>query len=236
MRTVEAALKPRKTPIQARSHASVNAILQATVQVLTKEGVGKITTKRVAARAGVSIGTLYQYFPNKSSLLYVLYRQRLDSFAVGFEQACTQVRGAELTEMAEVLASAFVRTKFADGETSIALYAAAGNCDGCRRMRMRTAKVLADTIATAPDRTVTGPSRVARMLFSAMAGISRDIVAAGMGRHTISEMERELTQLLRACLLGCSTSNSHSSSSAAASYASGDSRKPATSRRLTLDG
>lgn len=210
MRKAETVLTPRKTPIQARSSASVNAILQATVQVLLKEGVAKVTTRRVAARAGVSVGTLYQYFPNKSSLLYVLFRQQLDSFAVNFEEACTAVRGAELVEMAEVLASAFVKSKFGDAETSIALYAAAGNCDGCRRMRTRTAKALAGTISTASDRTVADPSRVARMLFSAMAGISRDIVAAGLGRNTMSAMERELALLLRAYLLGSSTLKSRS--------------------------
>ena len=204
MAAAEAVLSPRKTPIQARSNASVKAILQATVQVLLKEGVARITTKKVAARAGVSIGTLYQYFPNKISLLYVLLRQQLESFELNFDKACAEVRGAELTEMADVLASAFVRTKFGDAETSIALYAAAGNCDGCRRMRTRTAKVLADTIATASDRTVTDPSRVAKMLFSAMAGISRDIVAAGLTRNTMSEMEQELARLLRTYLLGCS--------------------------------
>ncbi len=204
MAAAEAVLKPRKTPIQARSNASVSAILQATVQVLLKEGVARITTKKVAARAGVSIGTLYQYFPNKNSLLYVLVRQQLESFESTFDKACTAVRGAELTDMAEVLASAFVRSKFGDAKTSIALYAAAGNCDGCRRMRTRTAKVLANTIATASDRTVTDPSRVARMLFSAMAGISRDIVAAGLTQNTMTEMEQELARLLRTYLLGCS--------------------------------
>ena len=212
MTAAEAQLAPRKTPVQARSTASVTAILQATVQLLTKEGVAKITTRRVAARAGVSIGTLYQYFPNKNSLLYVLVRQQIESFEVNFDKACTAVRGATLTEMAEVLASAFVKTKFKDAETSIALYAAAGTCDGCRRMRSRTARVLADTIATASDRTVTDPSRVAKMLFSAMAGISRDIIAAGLSRNTMTEMERELAQLVRAYLLGSSTSRSSSAS------------------------
>lgn len=213
MAAAEAVLNPRKTPVQARSNASVNAILQATVQVLLKEGLAKLTTKRIAVRAGVSIGTLYQYFPNKSSLLHLLLRQQLDSFELNFGKACTEVRGGKLIEMAEALASAFVNTKFGDAETSIALYTAAGNCDGCRRMRTRTANVLADTISTASDRTVTDPSRVARMLFSAMAGISRDIVAAGLSQNTMTEMERELAQLLRAYLLGSSTSKPSSSES-----------------------
>ena len=207
MGAVEAGLKPRKTPLQARSNVSVNAILEATVQVLRKEGVARLTTKRVATRAGVSIGTLYQYFPNKNSLLHVLFKQQLDSFESNFDKACTAVRGAKLAEMAEVLASAFVKTKFGDAETSIALYAAAGDSDGCRHMRTRTAKVLADTISTASDRTVTDPSRVAKMLFSAMAGISRDIIAAGLSKSTMSEIEQELAQLLRAYLMGSSALN-----------------------------
>ncbi len=212
MAAAEAVLSPRKTPIQARSHASVNAILQATVQVLLKEGAARITTRKVAARAGVSIGTLYQYFPNKGSLLFLLLRQQLDSFELDFGKACTEVRGEKLTDMADVLALAFVKAKFGDAEISIALYAAAGSCDGCRRMRTRTAKVLADTISTASDRAVINPPRTARMLFSAMAGISRDIVAAGLSRTTMSEMERELAQLLRAYLLGSSTSKLFSES------------------------
>ena len=205
MTAAAAELKPRKTPMQARSNASVTAILQATVQVLTREGVQKITTRKIAARAGVSIGTLYQYFPNKASLLYVLLQQQLGSFEVNFHQACSAVRGATLTTMAEVLASAFVQAKFNHAETSVALYAAAGTCDGCRRMRSRTASVLADTIASASDRTVINPSRVAKLLLSAMAGISRDIIAAGLSPNTMSAMEQDLAQLLRTCLLGSST-------------------------------
>ena len=98
MGAAEAVFTPRKTPIQAGSNASGNAILQATVQVLQKEGLAKITTKK-AARAGVSIGTHYQYFPNKGSLLHLLLRQQLDSFELNFGKACTE----KLTEMAEVI-------------------------------------------------------------------------------------------------------------------------------------
>src|ERR1700744_1131571 len=68
------ALEPRKTPVQARSAASVEAILQATIQVLLKDGKLKLTTTRVAHRAGVSVGTLYQYSPNKSALLQALLK------------------------------------------------------------------------------------------------------------------------------------------------------------------
>ncbi|MHC2433305.1 TetR family transcriptional regulator [Bradyrhizobium sp. USDA 4451] len=62
----------RKQPQQARSTELVAAILEAAVQVLTKEGAQRFTTARVAEKAGVSVGSLYQYFPNKASILFRL--------------------------------------------------------------------------------------------------------------------------------------------------------------------
>lgn len=65
-------ISPRKQPQQARSEELVAVILQAATQVLAREGVQRFTTARVAERAGVSIGSLYQYFPNKAAILFRL--------------------------------------------------------------------------------------------------------------------------------------------------------------------
>jgi AcrR family transcriptional regulator len=62
----------RKQPIQARSRQTVAAILQATAQVLMTNGYDGTTTNLVAEKAGVSIGSLYEYFPNKESLVAAL--------------------------------------------------------------------------------------------------------------------------------------------------------------------
>ena len=62
----------RKEPVQARSRLTVQAILEATAQVLVRRGYEGATTDAVAERAGVSIGTLYQYFPNKQALVAAL--------------------------------------------------------------------------------------------------------------------------------------------------------------------
>ena len=104
-------LEPRKTPVQERSTASVRAIMQATIQVLLKDGKSRLTTTRIAQRAGVSVGTLYQYFPNKTSLLRALLQQHLDSVALAMETACETARGAPLAQMAEAVISAFVQAK-----------------------------------------------------------------------------------------------------------------------------
>lgn len=69
---VTSRISTRKEPKQSRSNELVSAILTAAVQVLTVEGAQRFTTARVAERAGVSIGSLYQYFPNKASILFRL--------------------------------------------------------------------------------------------------------------------------------------------------------------------
>jgi AcrR family transcriptional regulator len=65
-------IRQRKQPVQARGQATTDALLDATLQVLVREGYPKLTTTRVAERAGVSVGTLYQYFPDKRSLVMAL--------------------------------------------------------------------------------------------------------------------------------------------------------------------
>jgi AcrR family transcriptional regulator len=65
-------ISARKQPQQARSAGLVAAILDAAVQVLAKEGAQRFTTARVAEKAGVSVGSLYQYFPNKAAILFRL--------------------------------------------------------------------------------------------------------------------------------------------------------------------
>lgn len=61
-----------RTPRQARSREKVQLMLEAATRILEKEGLGGLTTNAVAAKAGVSIGTLYQYFPNKAAILDAL--------------------------------------------------------------------------------------------------------------------------------------------------------------------
>lgn len=62
-------LKPRKKPLQARSQATVDAILQAATYILAAKGWEGFTTNRIAERAGVNIASLYQYFPNKEAIV-----------------------------------------------------------------------------------------------------------------------------------------------------------------------
>jgi len=70
-------VEPRKTPRQARSRDTVEVICTAATRVLDDGGLAAVTTNRVAERAGVSIGSLYEYFPNRDALLIALTRRMI---------------------------------------------------------------------------------------------------------------------------------------------------------------
>jgi len=104
-------LEPRKSPVQARSAASVQAILQATIQVLLKAGKERLTTTRVALRAGVSVGTLYQYFPNKRALLQAALKCHLAEVTEAVELVCKKQEGEPLRQMVAALITTFLHRR-----------------------------------------------------------------------------------------------------------------------------
>jgi AcrR family transcriptional regulator len=69
---------PRKRPSQERSRLTVDAIVEAAAHVFEEHGYAKATTNRIADRAGVSIGSLYQYFPNKDAILVALTERHIE--------------------------------------------------------------------------------------------------------------------------------------------------------------
>lgn len=70
-------LRARRNPQQARSRRMRDDILEAAIRVLRRDGALKFTTWRVAEVAGVSVGSLYQYFPNKQSIIYAIHSAKV---------------------------------------------------------------------------------------------------------------------------------------------------------------
>src|SRR5579864_7709340 len=124
--------EPRKTPVQSRSAASVDAILKATVQVLLKVGKEKLTTTLVAARAGESVGTLYQYFPNKSALLKAVLKQHITAVVENIERVGREQRGQALEDVVSALMDAYLEAKMREVKTSVALYSVSSDVDGAK--------------------------------------------------------------------------------------------------------
>jgi AcrR family transcriptional regulator len=100
----------RKQPRQARSSDLVSAILQAAAQVLAQVGTRGFTTARVAERAGVSIGSLYQYFPNKAAILFQLQSDEWRDTSARLA-AILETRGTPPGERLRAAVHAFVRSE-----------------------------------------------------------------------------------------------------------------------------
>jgi AcrR family transcriptional regulator len=122
-------LTARKTPRQARATVTLEAILEATIQVLVATGPTRLTTTRVAERAGVSVGTMYQYFPNKQALLYAVTERYLDIVADSLEQACRPQHGAPVGQMAETLVEAYWHAKVVRCKVTRAMHLVAAEVD-----------------------------------------------------------------------------------------------------------
>ena len=93
--TADQRARPRKQPKQARARHTVDAIVEASARILEEQGHGGFTTNAVADVAGVSIGTLYQYFPDKDALLGALIARETGRLVEDAEAACLMAAGHE---------------------------------------------------------------------------------------------------------------------------------------------
>lgn len=208
-RLAQVPLNPRKSPVQARSAASVDAILDATVQVLLQVGKQRLTTTRVASRAGVSVGTLYQYFPNKSALLRAVLRRHLEQVMEAVKRICREQQGCALEQMAEAVITAFLAAKMNDTPASVAFYSVSSDVDGASIVRETAEalnRALVEMLVTASNPLTKDPQLVASIMQGAMAGVSRRLLESHSPEKELPRMQQELISLISAYLEGCSTS------------------------------
>lgn len=104
----KAATDLRKRPSQRRSEATVSAILGAAARILEGAGPDALTTNAVAEVAGVSVGSLYQYFPNRTAILVELTRQERDRLRARVDGAVDATRGQDLERGVRALIEAAV--------------------------------------------------------------------------------------------------------------------------------
>ena len=95
--------QPRKQARQARSRATQTAIIEATARLLESQGRNGLTTNTIAERAGVSVGSLYQYFPNKEAILATLIRDKRQRLLKGMQQAVLDTQDASPADAVEAL-------------------------------------------------------------------------------------------------------------------------------------
>ncbi len=107
----------------------MDAIFEATIQLLVADGIHRLTTTRVAERAGVSVGTMYQYFPHKESLVYALNERYLAALADRIEVTCRNQNGATVSAMTESLIRTYWEAKTERIEVTKALYRSVAELD-----------------------------------------------------------------------------------------------------------
>lgn len=82
-------VSPRKMPSQARARATVTRILEGTRKVLREQGADAVNTRSIAQASGIRTGSIYQYFPNKESILFTLYGNRMEDTVEAFNALMT---------------------------------------------------------------------------------------------------------------------------------------------------
>jgi AcrR family transcriptional regulator len=177
-------------PVQSRSEATVDAILEATLQVLIAEGLERCTTTRVAERAGVSVGTLYQYFPHKQSLLNSLLARHLNEVSQAVIACCGEQHGAALQPMVGALVSSLIEAKLARPEASRALYMIAMDHGGeaiLHEVQDKMCRAVSVLLASAADASFAQPQTVAVILITSLAGVLCHAVGSETSPETVHQ-------------------------------------------------
>ncbi|SEG33842.1 transcriptional regulator, TetR family [Bryocella elongata] len=199
-------LQPRKKPLQARSAATVEAILEATIQVLVAVGKERLTTTLVAQRAGVSVGTLYQYFPNKTSLLQAALKSHMTEVSESINRTCTEHRGQPLLAMGTALLDAYLAAKMKSVQASASLYAVSSDIDGAaiaKAAGLRSLRRVSELFATAREGLNKDPEIVASMVIAAFNGTSRRLLESKSPEKQFATLRNELDVMVQAYLATC---------------------------------
>lgn len=179
--------------------ATVEAIHDATIQVLLKNGAERLTTVNVAQRAGVSVGTLYQYFPNKQSLLFAVLERHMLFTVKAVEEACATNHFQPLEVMMDELVNRFIDAKLVDRDTSVALYRIAAEAGGSLivdRTRKRYLTAITAMLQTANLPVSADVNFMAHMIFLTMAGTLRGHLESNAPLRMTKALREHLAKLV----------------------------------------
>lgn len=192
---------PRKPPRQERSRETVRAILEAAARIFEERGVEAATTDRIAERAGVSIGSLYQYFPGKEAILATLARCHLLG---GWEALAPALAALDAAPPPAAALPPLVRALvsfhgdharlhqllFVEGalDPELVRVLAAVRAEACAR--------IARWLAARPEIDVPDPALSARLLFDAALALVHGFALDPTAGGTPAAREREIVRLL----------------------------------------
>lgn len=199
-------VKVRKTPRQSRAKETVDLILEAAAHILKRSGYEALNTNALARKAGVSVGSIYQYFPGKEAIVAALIRQLLETDQALFERCFRETAHGSLPEKAHRLLEVFVDLHFQDGDLRRVIYEQVPQVRALNEVANVTegmisafARILKESREW--DAQGRAPDVVAFVLFSACKGVLHELVRPGGARFK-QEVLRELDSLVQS-YLGC---------------------------------
>lgn len=182
----------RKQPKQARSRALVEAAVEATARILSREGPAALTTNRVAAVAGISVGSLYQYFPHKRALVEEVRRRFAARFERRFADFAARAPRLSLREAIEAWVALLVELHAEDPRLHNAL--GAGTPDEARAPMLAVVTRFLETRAAElrrPD-----PALAARVLLQAAEALVHETALRSPELLGRPDFTREVCELL----------------------------------------
>lgn len=198
-------LSPRKRPRQRRSQTTVDSILEAAARVFAERGFAGGTTNHIAEAAGVSVGSLYEYFPNKGAILVAIAQRQLDSMIAEVQRA---IADGDADEPLGELLGRFVETMLAvhesDPELHRVLFGEAPHPSELHACVLQMEETLAHTVEArlAACREVGARDRdtAAHLVVQTVEALTHRYVHHGIHELSRGDFVREVVALLRAYL------------------------------------
>ncbi len=193
----------RKQPQQTRSTELVAAILQAAAQVLAEEGAPRFTTARVAERAGVSVGSIYQYFPNKAS---ILFRLQVDEWmqTTRMLRSILEDAGTPHLERLRAVVHAFLRSECEEAEVRGALNDAAPlyrDSPEARQLRADGERMVeAFMVEVLPKASTASRKLAGNLIFTTLSTVGRSFSQTRRTRTEINAFADAMTDMFCAYL------------------------------------
>jgi AcrR family transcriptional regulator len=194
------ATNPRRRPRQARAQATVDAIVKATSRVLIEEGYDRASTNRIAQAAGVSIGSLYQYFPSKEALVAALVESHIERMSDVLRDSLAQDPPASLSERAGLLVRGMINAYRVDPQLHHVLCQEVPKVGELQRVygfEQHLADVCRHHLFAAGERTrSTDVDRSVFLLVHAVPGVIRAAIQADPEAHNDRRLAEELTDMI----------------------------------------
>ncbi len=190
---------PRKKPRQERSQATVDAILAATARVLCETGDDRASTNRIAIAAGVSVGSLYQYFPSKEALGAALVERHIDEMTALVRTKLAEVRSAPLASPLETMIHAMFAAHAVDPrlhQVLVEQVPRVGRLEKLRDVESEVQALVASFIAARPDLLRAPAETMAFVLVHAVEAVTHASVVGGAGTAQARAVARELCHMV----------------------------------------